>query len=90
MRGLLISAIPQSDHIRVEVHESCTVSYSDDQETWITLRGDQFERDGSMPVFKDYTAPLNRPRFYRATTGGEEIVAATQRPPTHVLTEEAP
>lgn len=77
MKGLLISAIVMDDHIRVEVHEACIVEYSDNQQNWCALRCGQFEREGGVPVFRDYEAPLNHLRSYRALTGSTEIVTAT-------------
>lgn len=79
--GEFIAATSQDDHVRVEIYKSCIVEWSDDGRTWHVFRGDQFESDGGVGVFKDFEVPLNATRSYRAYDHVPEAVTVTRREP---------
>lgn len=76
----LITATDEADHIRVEVHKSCIVEWSDDRINWHVFGHESFEsaQDGT-PVFKDFEVPLNGTRSYRAYNRVPETVSVTRR-----------
>jgi hypothetical protein len=81
----LITASSEDDHIRVEIHRSCIVEWSDDQRNWHVFSGDVFELDAGVPVFKDYAVPLNGTRSYRAYDHQPDMVRVTRREPGYVV-----
>lgn len=78
MRDSHIKVVQRDDHTEITVLQPCTLAWSVDNCTWHTLRdADEVCRTGG--VFRDYEAPLNRPRQYMASVEGQTVAWAPTR-----------